>query len=108
MASPVSRNRQIFRNFNASSTNFRTLLLIKTKVSNFIGKPLNLAPYSTDATIPLRPVRVGTRARGFLRYSVSKHGCSVGTTAFPTRKKPNGSRTLHCLKVIEGCFKTNE
>jgi len=38
------------------------LLLVKTKVSSFIGKSLNLAPYSTGATTPLQ-LRLGVHLR---------------------------------------------
>ena len=54
MAPSIFRNRRIFRNFNVLSENMWTvLLLLSIKVLNFIGKSLNLAPYSTGATMPL-------------------------------------------------------
>ena len=38
------QNRRIFENFKALSENFRTLLSVKTKVLNFMGKSLKLDP----------------------------------------------------------------
>ena len=50
----IFRNRWIFRNLKRfCRKSFGLLLLVKIKVSNFIGKSLNLSPYSTGATGPL-------------------------------------------------------
>ena len=47
-------NHRIIGNFNASLENVQTFAVGRDKVSNFIGKSLNLAsPYPTGAMTPL-------------------------------------------------------
>ena len=45
MPAAFLENCRIFENANALSENFRTFAVSKDKVSNFIRKSLNLAPY---------------------------------------------------------------
>ena len=58
---------------------FVLLLLVEIKVLNYIGKSLNLPPYSTGTWVARRPCRAPPPACLFLRLYVNSTNTKAGT-----------------------------